>query len=315
MKLELAREVLACLPKGRTLYHYTKDDYAFFLLKKWSEKENKIHKLKETGARKLLDKPAIKPYLASCFNGEIDPNGIPSQQYTRHGRSYRLSLDIWGEDHRYWKMNQVSRRGVSLVLQLNLNNQHRTGLSSCMQVGKRNPFRGYGHPVRDGDYPTLSWCRLDIDLDKREVLIEEIQSDLLRDMRTVFLKAKEEKSEGNSEFQYCGAKFDTARFIRFWNAEFLGHEKTWSEATLSAALWFLIQELGMKMIYYHTFESGNYLKGISYQCPPKSLYTKLPKQFCFEETKEIPALLKTEKQWGQREKRANHALKFFRLEV
>ena len=124
MKLELAREVLACLPKGRTLYHYTKDDYAFFLLKKLSEKEQKIHKIKETHARKLLEKPTVKSYLASCQSGGIDPNTIPDKQYAPHGQYYRLSLDVWGGDTEYWQCNQVSRKGVSLVLQLNLNRAH-----------------------------------------------------------------------------------------------------------------------------------------------------------------------------------------------
>jgi hypothetical protein len=32
MKPEFAREVMECLPTGRTLFRYAKDDYAFLLL-------------------------------------------------------------------------------------------------------------------------------------------------------------------------------------------------------------------------------------------------------------------------------------------
>jgi len=39
------------------------------------------------------------------------------------------------------------------------------------------------HPVHNSRHPTLSWCRLDFDLESREALIEEVQSDLLRDVK------------------------------------------------------------------------------------------------------------------------------------
>ena len=107
MKHELAKEVMACLPKGRTLFHYSKDDYAFLLLHLLSKKEDRIHKLRSTSAGKLLQKPSVKAHLASCHDGRIDPTIVPRQQFLPEGRAYRLSLAIWGEDVRYWSHNQI----------------------------------------------------------------------------------------------------------------------------------------------------------------------------------------------------------------
>jgi len=64
--------------------------------------------------------------------------------------------------------------------------------------------------------------------------------------------------------------------------------KLWDEALLSAALWFLKEELGVTTIWYHTFATGNKLKRIKYTPPPRSLYSKLPRRFCFTETSEHP---------------------------
>jgi len=54
-----------------------------------------------------------------------------------------------------------------------------------------------------------------------------------------------------------------------------------------------VNELGISKVYYHTYESGNYFKGLpEYSRPPRSLYTKLPKRFGFKETQEKPEFWK-----------------------
>ena len=56
--------------------------------------------------------------------------------------------------------------------------------------------------------------------------------------------------------------------------------------------YFLKEEIGINTIFYHTFEGGNFLKGIDYaKKPPRSLNTSLPKKFCFELTNQYPAFL------------------------
>ena len=156
MKHELAKEVMACLPKGRTLFHYSKDDYAFLLLHLLSKKEDRIHKLRGTSAGKLLQKPSVKAHLASCHDGRIDPTIVPRQQFLPEGRAYRLSLAIWGEDVRYWSHNQISRKGVSLVLQMNLNLSHHKKLARCVDLSDYDPFCGWGHPVKAVSYTHLT---------------------------------------------------------------------------------------------------------------------------------------------------------------
>jgi hypothetical protein len=67
----------------------------------------------------------------------------------------------------------------------------------------------------------------------------------------------------------------------------------WDEAALSAAIKFIIDELGIGQIYYHTFDTGNVLKGMWNSHPPRSLYTDLPRKFCFDLTDEAPRMLNT----------------------
>ncbi len=314
MKLEQAKEIMACLPQGRTLFHYSKDDYAFWLLKQWSQNEQDIHNLKSSRARKLLDKPIIKQCIAQYGQGCVTSDSLPERQYLRNTHTYRLTLDTWGDNLDYWRMNQVTRKGVSLVLQLNLNQTHKMKLDQCYQESEHDPFDNWGHPARNGAFPTLSWCRLDLDFQTGEALIEEIQTDLIRDTLYAHQRAKKAHKENKSTFQFGRFLFHTNKFLHFWNEEFSHHEKIWHEATLTAALKFISQELGIHTIYYHTHESGIFLKRLEGAHPPRSLYTSLPKKFCFEFTRDVPEFLAREKHWRRTERRAN-ALQFFRMQA
>ena len=60
---------------------------------------------------------------------------------------------------------------------------------------------------------------------------------------------------------------------------------------LAATIWFLREEIGISRIYYHTHEYGAQLKRIRWGLPPRSLYTSLPRRFCFERTEEAPEFL------------------------
>ena len=71
--------------------------------------------------------------------------------------------------------------------------------------------------------------------------------------------------------------------------------KVWEEAMLAAAIDFVRHELGINSIFYHSFEVGALLKNIRHTKPPRSLYTKLPKQFAFQKTLEGPEFLMREK--------------------
>ena len=94
------------------------------------------------------------------------------------------------------------------------------------------------------------------------------------------------------------------------------HRAIWEEATLTAALVFLREELGIGRIFYNTWETGCRFKGISLNYgPPRSLYTDLPRRFCFEETSEPPVIL--QRYWARRLRThpARHTFRWFQLEL
>lgn len=315
MKLELAREVMECLPSGRTLFRYSKDDYAFLLLRMMGGRERRIHKLRQTPLRKLLEKPAVKPYLAGCSDGMLEPGVLPESRFSQEERCYRLSLDVWGGDRKYWHWTQVSRKGASLVLQMNLNRSQTEKLRASYTSEENDPFENRWHPARSGDFPTLAWARLDFDLETGEALIEELQTDLLRDLQWFAEEAYDAKKRGQASFERCRANFDTKRVIRLWERDFTAERRHWQEAMLTAAIRFLVVEMGIRKIFYHTAATGSYLKRIKGTNPPKSLYTELPKRFCFDETEEIPGFLRAERDWCRREKAAKCGMRFFRMAV
>jgi hypothetical protein len=315
MKPEFAREVMECLPTGRTLFRYAKDDYAFLLLRMLSGREPCIHKLRQTPARKLLEKPAVKPFLAACAGGRLAPEALPENRFLPGERCYRLSLDQWGGTRKYWQCDQVSRKGASLVLQMNLNREQTDKLRATYASEDFDPFKNYCHPARSGDFPTLAWARLDFDLETGEALIEEIQTDLLRDFQRIAEAAYHSKKKNTKTFEMWGGNFDAARLIHCWEKDFSEERAHWQEAMLSAAIWFLVFEIGVRRIYYHTETTGAYLKHIRGKKPPRSLYTELPRRFCFDETEEIPQLLAGEKDWSRRAKAAKEPIRFFRMAV
>lgn len=315
MKPEFAREVMECLPSGRTLFRYSKDDYAFLLLRMLGGREPCIHKLRQTPARKLLEKPAVKPFLAACAGGTLAADALPESRSSPEERCYRLSLDQWGGTRKHWQYDQVSRKGASLVLQMNLNRNQTEKLRATYTSDGSDPFENYGHPARSGDFPTLAWARLDFDLDTGEALIEELQTDLLRDFQRIADDAYHAKRKGAKSFEMWGGKFDAARLIQCWETDFSAERAHWQEAMLSAALRFLVFEIGIRRIYYHTESTGAFLKNIRGKKPPRSLYTELPKRFCFDETDAVPELLARERNWSRREKAAKDPMRFFRIVV
>jgi hypothetical protein len=69
----------------------------------------------------------------------------------------------------------------------------------------------------------------------------------------------------------------------------------WSEAMLTAAIRFIYTELGINSIYYHTHESGQKIKRVCCGAPPRSLYSDLPRNFCFQVTDEDPEFIKNDR--------------------
>lgn len=84
---------------------------------------------------------------------------------------------------------------------------------------------------------------------------------------------------------------------------------------LSATLDFVYWELGIGQIWYHTWETGACLKRIDTRYgPPRSLYNRLPKQFCFEQAAALPGFL-NDKRTLKRCRRARVTPRFYKLEI
>ncbi len=139
---------------------------------------------------------------------------------------------------------------------------------------------------------TLAWARLDVDMESGECLIEEIQTDWVRE-------AKEESMRLN-RCRHCkkAGRFPKCKGYRealtYLDETLVPYATIWDQAMLSATLYFLIEELGVRDIWYHDWETGNALKGLYGRwLPPRSLYSNFPRRFCFRREQTIPGILRS----------------------
>lgn len=285
MKRAELKEILRCLPKYRTRFYYFKDRYALLLLNLAIAGETSKKELGATQFSKLLDKSVVKEILAQCRGRALSGQDFDAYWPCRY-ECYFLTLGIWGSKEGHW--DQTSRKGHNLVLQLNFSSKHDDPYRKLVDPEDDRPFEFYGHPVAKAPYHTLAWSRLDIDLTRGEALIEEIQNDWIREA----LWARRMAVRDRGPNYYWGSKLQNDWVIRYVDSNLRQHEGIWDEAMLAATLWFLRKEIGIRTIYFHTHETGASLKKISGRLPPRSLYTKLPRKFCFTETRESPGFLR-----------------------
>lgn len=275
----------------RTPFYYFKDKFALDVLK-WHVGDGKsIAQLRQSPVKGLLQKPLLKQLLANV-SGQTLTSELLESYWAPTFIPFRLSLGKWGtfKKHRksYW--NQTSRPGCSLVLHLNFANDHNQRYQQLMQP-RHHDFCNLGHPQAAKGQFTMAWARMDVDPERGEVLIEELQNDWLRQARCDIEWAESvygKDPEGMKE-SYIYDYFPTS--LRNYKAylDFLRpYEALWEEAMLSATLWFIREQLGISKVWYHSYETGNKLKQC---CPPRSLYTKLPKRFGFQETSQGPEFI------------------------
>lgn len=281
-KLEV-KEIIDCLPRGHTPFYYFKDRYALMLMRLAFEKPASKGDIREVGLGRLLEKPAVKAVMGACGSGVVAPE-ICDLFWPDDYRSYSLSLGWWGSHDRGW--DQVSRGGYNLVLRLNFSLRHTGKYHHLVDPEGNYPFENWSHPVSRGKRRTLAWSRMDIDILRGEALIEEIQTDWIRDA----ISARRKAEKYSCSILLCGRRVMSANVIEYVDTVLAPHTKIWDEAMLAATIWFLRSEIGISRIYYHTHESGAALKRIRYRKPPRSLYTELPKRFCFQPTDERPAM-------------------------
>ncbi len=291
MDKKLLDEILECLPKGRTLFSYFKDRYALTLLSYYlSNKPQKISILKQSPFAKLLQKPVVKSALALAGQGELAPEHLAT--IWNEELHFLLGLTYWG-CHKYNPYYQTSRAGYNLVLQLNFSNQHEQSYRRLVKPWYKARFNSSSHPTMQHNdntelfRETLAWARIDLDFTSDEALIEEIQSDWIKQVTNTFDRMTSHKDEEDYYYEY-GLDAEPTEIITYVDTILKPYMIVWEEAMLTATIQFIRNELGIHHIYYHTYETGCLLKHCT---PPRSLYTNIPRKFCFQETTEIPSFL------------------------
>lgn len=294
MELALWRDTVACLTQGRRLFAYGRDQYAAMLLRYLLAAGNDIALLKKGPYGRLFDKAILRDYFAS--KGALT---VSSEEllYLKTAQTdlWRLTLGCWGEGKEDWRWNQLSRPGYNLVLQLNFTGVHNAEFDNLVSACAYEMLCYRSHPISK-KHRTAAWARLDFDLETGEVLIEEIQTDYIRRVkrfsaqknlpdycRRDLCAVHDAKFKKPGAFQKAMNEYKT----RFMDP--LG--KYWDEVMMAATLKFCVEELACKSIYMHHFETGAQLKNIDFELPPKSIYTQLPKKFCFSKTDKAPEFL------------------------
>ena len=308
MKQETINEIIGALPKGKTGFHYYKDRYALMLLSELAGDGIKMADLKRSSWAKLLNKPMVKSVCANSGNGVLNKKDFDYvwPEATKH---FLLTLSQWGGGEPRWQ--QTSRKGYNLVLQLNFSNQHHKRFKQLLEPAKQHRLRSRGHPVmqpdtRDLFRETLAWARIDLDFDRNEALIEEIQNDWLRN--AIRWRRFIERCQNNqrSLLEGCSLQTDLTKVQTYCDEVLEPYRKMWDEAMLAAAIDFIYKQLGISKIYYHSYESGAWLKSISSTRPPRSLYTDLPKRFCFTHTDQAPEFLADDRYFRNRTRKGKH---------
>ncbi len=270
------------MPEGNTRFVYYPDRYAFDLLRWTTPQNSAVRAIKASPFARLLSRPTVKAKLAQHGKQHINADLFASY-WPDEFEPYLLTMDEWNEEYDW---AQTSRPGSSLVLQLNFSNKHDRRFTHFVKPNSGNLFNPYSHPYReteDSRGETLAWSRIDLDLDAGEALIEEIQSDWVREASWV-AKAMEDDENWLEDEAECGLK-GMQRYVKYVLAF---HKANWANAMLTATLNFLHDELGIQRIWIHDFETGIAAKGLQWSRPPRSLYTSLPKRFCFQRTANGP---------------------------
>lgn len=71
MKAKLLKEVIACLPKDRTVFQYKRDDYALMLLARFVGDGKSMREIRQSKFAGLLNKATIRRILADEGSGVL----------------------------------------------------------------------------------------------------------------------------------------------------------------------------------------------------------------------------------------------------
>ena len=277
--------VFSLLSRWEKTFPYHKDRYALMLLEYAAQDGISIAELKRGRYARLLNKPLVRQFLGRHGSSHVHADDIRAYEVPGATR-YRIGFSRWPREKSKrcedWTWQQTTRPGYNFVLQLNfpLKHNHRVRRLAGRRVRHMDPG---SHPARLDREITMAWARIDLDLDHSEALIEEIQTDWIREV---------------VDAARPGPTSASARAWKQYIDELLEpHIRQWDEAMLTAAISYLARHVGIRDIYFHTFQGGAQMKHMrtpSWQ-PPRSLYTKLPRRFCFQETPHAPHFIRKEK--------------------
>lgn len=296
-------------------FPYFPDRESAWVMAQLMQGDASISALRCGSGDKLLGRPILQPLVASCggrllhrdvlalahADKSIDWSNLSKAArlalddvYGLKWEDYILSFSRWGGKYD-WQFEQMSRPGGNLVIQLGFPAEHGRIFGQSFPQEMRKAFEYSEHPIRTDGPPTLAWARLDICLDTGTALIEEVQSDWIR-----LFERRLRRRHGRLSAR--------DRELRVWNAYrqtlTKRYAKTWPQVILLAALYMLREEFGVRRVWMHRPETGARLKSIQGRHPPRSLYSQLPKSFCFTETCEPPPFL-----WKHRRRHLRHMLK------
>ena len=283
------RQVFARLPKSAMPFDYFKDRYALMLLRDALPGEVPIRTLRASRYARLLERPPVESLLRANGKGRLGPGDLDRIRPDRPV-TYGLTVGQWGpKRRRYWDRSryQMLRPGRNLVLQLNFSAPDVRDYRSLVRPKRIYLLQRVGHPVARRGHHTLAWARIDLDLTGREALIEEIQTDWVREARRVLAWPDYKRAD------MAGHRHRIETYVEH---VLRPHAVVWDEAMLAAAIEVLRSRLKIRRIFYYDFETGNRCKGIgpNGSKPPRSLYTELPRRFGFERTETVPAFLASE---------------------
>lgn len=318
MEMLLAQELIACLSNESSYFYYYPDRYGVFLLGHAAARGPRIAELRGGPFAGLLHKPNIKALLAHHGDGKLSAETVRYLDWSPTVEHFRLSIGTWSGERDRFRWAQTSRRGINLVLRLDFSADHvrhyRRLVRPRGQTGA-GPFEYGGHPI-SSVRETLAWVRLDLDWTRGEALIEEVQSDWIGNARWAAARARQWLTRPVEKrprlFRLIGGRWQDV--VRYYEERLAFHRRYWDDAALTAALWLIVEVFGLHRIWYHSHDSGRLFK----RCgePPRSLYTALPRRFCFTAVNDLPEIIGGEKRQKDAVKRAEREdVRMFRLDL
>ena len=294
-----------------TTFHYFDGREALLLLAlRVGAGGSSVAALKRGPNARWLQRPVVQRCLERLQGRRVTAGdllghweGLAGPSWTSRARllPYHLSFGRWGSadvQDREW--HQMSRAGWNLVLRLNFTSQHDREFRRRLRPELWWNAGRTLHPI-DPDRFTLAWTRIDVDLETREALIEEIQSDWVRDVRECEEAKARGEVRGSRSWRGCAqsARLEDLRDYR--RRTLAPHMRVWARAALTATVARLVRRFRIHTLWHHTPDTGVAMKGIWWgDPPPRSLYTDLPRRFGFEVTDEIPEWVFTHSRGKQR---------------